>query len=181
MTRRLPTQAALQPSTDERTAGPYRFFYLSLFLAAASSLGLLLAAVAHSSEAPTAGARDAVAALDNEYQAAVKRNDATTMSRILADDFVLVTGSGKSYNKADLLADARSGETSYQKNEEAVQTVRVWEDTAVVTARLWEKGVSNGKPFDHTFWFSDTYVHTRDGWKYVFGQSSLPLPNSSPE
>jgi hypothetical protein len=29
-----------------------------------------------------------VAALDTEYQAAVKRNDAATMDRILADDFV---------------------------------------------------------------------------------------------
>jgi hypothetical protein len=30
-----------------------------------------------------------VAALDTQYQAAVKRNDAETMGRILADDFVL--------------------------------------------------------------------------------------------
>ncbi len=36
----------------------------------------------------------AVAALDTEYQAAVKNNDVPTMDRILADDFVLVTGLG---------------------------------------------------------------------------------------
>ena len=30
----------------------------------------------------------AVAALDTEYQAAVKRNDAATMDRLLAEDFV---------------------------------------------------------------------------------------------
>jgi len=36
-----------------------------------------------------------VAALDTEYQAAVRKNDAATMDRILADDFVLVTASGK--------------------------------------------------------------------------------------
>jgi len=36
-----------------------------------------------------------VAALDTEYQAAVKANDVATMDRILADDFVLVTGLGK--------------------------------------------------------------------------------------
>jgi len=54
-----------------------------------------------------AGAPDAderiITALDAEYQAAVKRNDAFVMDRLLADDFVLVTGSGKTYNKADLL------------------------------------------------------------------------------
>jgi hypothetical protein len=45
----------------------------------------------------------ALAALDTEYQAAVKKNDVATMDRLLADDFILVTGSGKTYNKADLL------------------------------------------------------------------------------
>ena len=49
----------------------------------------------------------AVAALDTEYQAAVERNDAETMARILADDFVLVLGNGKSYNKADLIDSAK--------------------------------------------------------------------------
>jgi ketosteroid isomerase-like protein len=43
----------------------------------------------------------ALAALDTEYQSAVKKNDAATMARILADDFVLVTGLGKMYTKAD--------------------------------------------------------------------------------
>ncbi len=42
-----------------------------------------------------------VAALDTEHQGAVKNNDVATMDRILADDFVLVTGNGTVYNKAD--------------------------------------------------------------------------------
>ena len=116
----------------------------------------------------------AVAALDKEYQEAVKKNDAATMGRLLADDFVLVTGSGKNYSKADLLEDARGGKEVYEKNDELEQKVRVWGDTAVVTAKLWEKGTNDGKPFDRIFYFSDTYVRTSAGWRYVFGQSSLP-------
>lgn len=119
-----------------------------------------------------------VAALDTEYQQAVKQNDAATMDRILADDFVLVTGSGKTYNKADLLEEARSGRVSYIHQEDTRQTVRVWGDTAVVTAKLWEQGTDSGTPLDRTVWFSDTYVRTPAGWRYVFGQLSLPLPNS---
>src|SRR5258708_6425531 len=76
-----------------------------------------------------------VAALDTEYQAAVKKNDAATMDRILADDFVLVTASGKTYTKADLLNEARGGRTSYEHQEDTMQTVRVWSDAAVVTAK----------------------------------------------
>ena len=121
----------------------------------------------------------AVAMLDTQYQAAVKANDVPTMDRILADDFVLVTGSGKKYTKSDLLAEARSGHVQYEHQEDSEQTVRVWRDTATVTARLWEKGTDNGKPFDYTVWFSDTYVRTPTGWAYVFGQSSLPLPKQS--
>jgi ketosteroid isomerase-like protein len=120
-----------------------------------------------------------VARLDTEYQAAVKKNDAATMDRLLADDFVLVTGSGKVYTKADLLQEARSGRMIYERQEDTDQKVRVWGDAAVITAKLWEKGTENGKPFGYALWFTDTYVRTATGWCYVFGQSSLPLPKAS--
>ena len=54
--------------------------------------------------------------------------------------------------------------------------MRVWGDTAVVTALLRLKGTSEGKPFAYRLWFSDTYVRTKGGWKYFFGQASIPLP-----
>ena len=118
-----------------------------------------------------------VAKLDTEYQAAVKANDAATMDRLLADDFVLVTGRGKTFSKADLLKEARDKTSVYEHQEELEQKVRVWGDTAVVTALLWIKGTSDGKPMDCKLWFSDTYVRTAKGWRYVLGQASLPLPS----
>ena len=120
----------------------------------------------------------AVAALDTEYQAAVKNNDAATMERILADDFVLVTGRGKTFTKADLLKEARAKFTTYEHQDEIEQKVRVWGDTAVVTALLWVKGTEGGKGFEYKLWFSDTYVRGLTGWKYVFGQASIPLPQT---
>jgi len=125
--------------------------------------------------------RDAmiVARLDTEYQAAVKKNDAATMDRLLADDFVLVTGSGKIYTKSDLLEEARGGRVIYERQEDTAQKVRVWGDAAVITAKLWEKGTENGEAFDYTLWFTDTYVRTATGWRYVFGQSSLPAAKAS--
>lgn len=116
-----------------------------------------------------------ISSLDKQYQAAVKANDASTMDRILADDFLLVEGSGRTLTKKDLLAEARSKETSYEQQDELEQAVRVWNDTAVVTAKLWEKGTRNGKPFDYKLWFSDVYVRTPNGWRYVLGQASRPL------
>jgi ketosteroid isomerase-like protein len=120
----------------------------------------------------------AVSALDIDYQAAVKRNDAETMGNILADDFILVLGNGTVIPRAELLAAARGGRISYDQQDEVPgsQTVRVWGDTAVVTAQLWIRGTNDGAGFDRHLWFSDTYVRTPTGWRYAFGQASLPLP-----
>lgn len=169
---------SLAPRHGARRAGSPYFFCLWM-LATGLAFGMLAATVVQVASASTANDRKTVAALDKEYQAAVKRNDAATIARILADDFDLVTGSGKTYTKKDMIEDA-NGDTVYEHNDEEAQTVRVWGDTAVVTAKLWEKYTVKGKSFEHKFWFSDTYVRTPAGWKYVFGQSSLPLPNSAP-
>ena len=118
-----------------------------------------------------------VAALDTAFQAAVKANDAETMAKILADDYVLVLGDGSTQSKADLLVEAREKHRHYEQQDELEQHVRVWGDTAVVTAKLWLKGTRRGgSAFDYRLWFSDTYVRTPQGWKYVLGQASLPLP-----
>ncbi len=145
--------------------------------------GIMLIATAAAAGAgnrtPTADAAQ-VAALDIEYQAAVKRNDADTMARILADDFVLVLGNGTVHTRADLLQAARSRSVAWEQQDEVEgsQTVRVWGDTAVVTAKLWIKGQRAGAAFDRMLWFSDTYVRTASGWRYAFGQASLPLPSA---
>ncbi|HJW92816.1 MAG TPA: YbhB/YbcL family Raf kinase inhibitor-like protein [Thermoanaerobaculia bacterium] len=117
-----------------------------------------------------------IASLDTQYQAAVEKNDAAAMDRILADDFVLVIGSGKVFTKKDLLDEARSGHIVYEHQRDTNQTVRVYGDTAVVTALLSAKGTDQGAPFAYRVWFSDTYVRMPDGWRYAFGQSGARLP-----
>jgi len=124
-------------------------------------------------------ARRVIAALDTEFQAAVKYNDADTIGRILADDMILVTGRGAIFTRAQHIEAAEKQERIYEQQDEepGTQTVRVWDDTAVLTAKLWIKGwAKDGKSFDYKLWFSDTYVRTPAGWKYAFGQASLPLP-----
>lgn len=123
--------------------------------------------------------RDAVALIDRDYQEAVKRNDANAMQKILHPDFLLVLGDGRRFDREDLLKDARRGRFIYELQDEVPdsQSVMVWGDTAIVTAKLRLKGLNDGKPFDRTLWFSDTYVRTDRGWRYLFGQASLPLPD----
>jgi hypothetical protein len=112
------------------------------------------------------------------YQAAVKRNDAAAMDRILHPEFQLVVGTGRRISRDDLLGEARRGSITYELQDEAdgSQSVLVAGDTTIVTAKLLIKGTANGEKIDRTLWFSDTYVRTPSGWLYLFGQASLPLP-----
>jgi ketosteroid isomerase-like protein len=117
-----------------------------------------------------------VARLDTEYQRAVERNDAETMGKILSDDFILVTGKGKVFTRTDLLEEARGGSIVYERQDDSRRIVRLWGDTAVVTALLRAKGKENGKPFEYSVWFTDTYVRNGKSWRYVHGQSATRLP-----
>ncbi len=121
---------------------------------------------------------DAIKALDTEYQAAVEKNDAATMDRLLAEDFVLVIGKGTVYSKQDLLDSARDGKLKYARQSDTRQAVHLYGDTAVITALLSLKYTLDGKPFEYQLWFSDVYVCTPKGWRYSFGQAAQPLPST---
>ena len=143
--------------------------------------GVLLGTAAVGMAASAANRQDdqkTLAKLDADYQKAVEQNDTKTMARILADDFVVVEGDGKRWTKADLLESAKNGSTHYLRQEDTDRSVQIWGDTAVVTAKLWAKGIEDGKHVNYVEWFSDTYVRTPSGWSYVFGQASLPLPKT---
>lgn len=140
-----------------------------------------LAALTLGAAAGAEGLSDAekVAALDTAYQAAVERNDADTMAKILHEDMILVVGAGAVYTRDDLLQAARNEDFIYehQVEDEGTQTVRLYgKNTAIVTARLYIKAMRGDTPVEKRLWFSDTYVRTKDGWRYAFGQASLALP-----
>jgi ketosteroid isomerase-like protein len=135
---------------------------------------------AASPSAADAAARVVVAELDRNFQYAVKHNDAATMREILHPQFILVLGDGRVQDYDDIVGEAERKEIAYeiQDEEPGSQTVRVWGDTAVVTAKLHIKGAQGERQFDRTLWFSDTYVRTDGRWRYALGQASLPLPQT---
>jgi len=146
-----------------------------------SRLLLVLSMVGISSTALAAGApvcRNDVAVLDTEFQAAVKRNDVAAVDRLLPSDYILVSATGDVQTKADLVKEARQKKYVYTHQEDSRQTVRTWGNTAVLTALLWAQGTTEGKHFDVKVWFSDTYVCTPQGWRYVFAQVGTHVPAS---
>lgn len=138
------------------------------------------AKTADQAAAPSVSVNDddarAIAALDSEYHSAVKTNDAATIDRILADDFMLVRSAGRNVSKTDLLKQARDKQAKYERHEveEGTQKVRVWHDTAVVTETVWIKGSEGGRPVDEKMSLTATYARTPNGWRYVAAQATSP-------
>ena len=93
---------------------------MKLLLALRLMIAILFVAVIPASAAP-ADDKKTVADLDTAYQAAVKANDAATMDRILADDFILVEGDGSVSTKTDLLNEARGRRIQYEHQEESIR------------------------------------------------------------
>jgi len=124
--------AAIAPQIFKRS------FLASLTRSAITLLAIWVVLVTDSNKSFASASDDEkiVAELDTQFQAAVKENDAATLDRILADDFVLVTGRGQTYTKADQLKEARGKFRIYKHQEDSNRSVRLWGDTAVVTALL---------------------------------------------
>jgi ketosteroid isomerase-like protein len=158
--------------------GPSEFWLRAIKLSVmlvVGTLGFVSAAV----QASEAEDRQTLADLDTKYQKAVEQNDAKTMAEILADNFVLVEGDGKRSTKADLVDDAKSGKTHYVRQDDSERTVAVFGDAGLITAKLHAKGIEDGVKVDYFQWFTDVYVRTPDGWRYVYAQASLSLPSKS--
>jgi ketosteroid isomerase-like protein len=167
-----------QDGASRRTAPSHVAAHVSAFAAGLVVVGLALtaAAAAHESYADD---KRILGDLDARYQKAVEKNDTKTMGAILADDFILVEGNGKRSTKADLVNEAKSGQSHYDRQEDSERTIAVSRDTAVITAKLYAKGIEDGVKVEYSLWFSDVYVRTPSGWRYFYGQASLPLPSDS--
>lgn len=132
---------------------------------------LLVLALAAVSGGAYAACSNDVERLDIQFQAATGKKDAATIDRMLPDDYILITSKGQVETKAGLLAEARDPKVVYTHQEDSQRTVRIWGDTAIITALLWAQGSEDGKPFEYKVWFSDVYLCTPKGWRYTFGQA----------
>jgi hypothetical protein len=140
--------------------------------AAALSAALISGAAAPAFAGPAEDAK-AVAALDVQYQAAAKANDPDGVAKLLGNGYVLVLANGTTRTKADMVEEARTKHLVYEARDEepGTQTVRVFDNTAVVTAKLAVKAKLGERTLEAKQWFSATYERTKRGWTRVFEQT----------
>jgi ketosteroid isomerase-like protein len=106
-----------------------------------------------------------------KYRTAFLRHDIPTLEKIWADDYVFVNAFGEVLTKAQRLANLRSSATTLESiNEEEKPTVRVYQNSAVVTSRVALKGQYSGQPVSGQYRSTLVWVKGPNGWQLVANQ-----------
>jgi ketosteroid isomerase-like protein len=140
-------------------------------------LALSLPLLAASGQACAGDVEDLIE-IDKRQQRAYIDRDWATLEQILSDDYVLVVSNGAEYDRKTVIAESSDEGKRWEINETSDWSVRVWGDSAVLVATLYQKGVRDGKPFEYRVRFSDTYVRSNGTWRNVHAHSSGPLAST---
>jgi len=106
-----------------------------------------------------------------KYRSALLQRDIPVLEKIWADDYVFVNASGEVLTKAQRLSNLKSGATSLDSiNEEENITVRVYQNSAVVTSRVTLKGQYSGKQISGQYRSTLVWVKGSAGWQLVSNQ-----------
>jgi ketosteroid isomerase-like protein len=113
--------------------------------------------------------------LDMERQAkeASLRRDADFPQRNLADDYVAITPLGQVTTKQDSLSARKSGQLRYEAIDVSDMVVRVYGDTAVVTARADVRGHQLGEDFSGPYRYTRVWVRRSGHWQAVSYQATV--------
>ena len=99
-----------------------------------------------------------------EWAEAMVSNDAARIGSFMADDWVIVSDRGVS-SKEHFLSFVESGALTHSKFEtEGEPRVKIYGDTAVITARVMNTAIFSGQRFDADEWTSDVFRRIDGRW-----------------
>jgi ketosteroid isomerase-like protein len=111
--------------------------------------------------------------LEHQAKAASLRRDAEFSQRTLADDYVAITPLGQVTTKQETIGARRSGQLRYEAMDITDMVVRVYGDTAVVTARADVKGHQLGEDFSGPYRYTRVWVRRSGRWQTVSYQATV--------
>jgi hypothetical protein len=131
------------------------------------AIGLLAAPLAARAAPPL----DELRALAHAADQAQIHGDRAALERLVADDFMIVGGAGKPYDKAGLIAlftDPQVTLEPYEVREPIL--IPLCDEAAILGGLVTFKGLDHGKPYSQTFRFADTWLKRNDRWQVVYSQ-----------
>jgi ketosteroid isomerase-like protein len=108
--------------------------------------------------------------MGREFEQAMIKNDAHAMARFLHDDWTIIDPDGGIIDKERFLAVIKSGELTHEAMKSEDVKVRIYGDTAVVTALTATTGAYNGQKFTTQERATDVLVKTAGQWQTVSSQ-----------
>lgn len=107
--------------------------------------------------------RHAVLQLEQQWRAALLRQDVDALSSLLNSDYVGISANGALQTRDDTLAAVRSGALHITQLTLSDQKVRIFRQTAVVTSLAELHGTSDDASLDGRYRYTHVYVRNPDG------------------
>jgi ketosteroid isomerase-like protein len=111
--------------------------------------------------------------LERQARDASLHRDADFSQRTLAEDYVAITPLGQVTTKQDTISARKSGQLRYDELSVTDMVVRVYGDTAVVTARADVKGHQLGEDFSGPYRYTRVWVRRTGHWQAVSYQATV--------
>jgi ketosteroid isomerase-like protein len=111
--------------------------------------------------------------MERQAKEASIRRDAEFSQRTLAEDYVAITPLGQVTTKQDTVSARKSGQLRYETINVSDMVVRVYGDTAVVTARADVKGHQLGEDFSGPYRYTRVWVRRTGHWQAVSYQATV--------
>ena len=111
--------------------------------------------------------------LERQAKDAAIRRDVAFVERTLADDYVGIGPLGAVVTKADTVAARKLAQLRYDSFEVSEMVVRLYGNTAVVTARAEVKGSQLGEDFSGPYRFTRVWVRRSGRWQTVSYQATV--------
>ena len=112
-------------------------------------------------------ARQELIRVANEWDRAMVENDVEAIGRYMAEDWIIVGPDGSIGDKPTFLQLVKSGALSHDEMTSEDVRVRVYGDTAVVTARGVSGGKYQGQAFREVERSSCVFVRQQGQWRCV--------------
>lgn len=111
---------------------------------------------------------------ENAWEAAVAKHDYATVEGYVASDFAGVSSKNKFVGRSEMLSDFKGDKDTYKSAKNERLNVKMYgNNVAVVTGRAREVGTGkDGKAFDRTFLFTDTWMMRGGKWQCIASQAS---------
>ena len=103
--------------------------------------------------------------LEKEFSQAIVKNDAEAVGRFLADDWIIIDPDGGIIDKERFLGVMKSGALTHEMMESDDTRVRIYGNTAIVTALTTIKGKFNGQVFTTQERATDVFVKQNGRWQ----------------